>query len=204
MFFFVSMFLVAAGSELTAQNSQRPVYNGHWWLSVSQEERLGFVSGYVDCYMFEYKGPAGFWNRSGTVLRDLMTEYYESVGNADESVPSVLGHFRDRPTDTVPPAMPGPIKFGPHGGMDGQLWWEINGNGPDEPLGIVEGYLHCHETQSRNEGGVFSKTPDEYRLLINEWYELDVETGDINSERVWEKIADVLFGFRDGAEGHGS
>jgi len=67
-------------------------------------------------------------------------------------------------------------------------------------LGFVEGYLSCHETWSRNEGGVFSKTPEEYQTAITEWYQLDEHTGDINAEREREKIAHVLFKFRDGAQ----
>jgi hypothetical protein len=68
----------------------------------------------------------------------------------------------------------------------------------------VAGYLLCHATQSRNEGGVFSKSPEEYRTLITQWYRFDERTGDIDEEREREKIADVLLRFRDGLERGGS
>jgi hypothetical protein len=190
-------------SSAVPQESQRVGYDGHWWLSISHRERGGFVAGYVDCYAYEYKGPEDFSNRPLESYTALITQYYRrDPGALAENVPSALYRFRDRPTDVVSDtgtvAMQGEAAFfEPHGFFDGQYWREITSPGR---LGFVEGYLLCHATQSRNEGGAFSKSPDAYRTLITNWYGLNEQTDEMNADRAREKIADVLFGFRDRAK----
>jgi len=184
------------GCSPPVQHAATPVYDGRWWQSVSAEEQYGFVVGYVDCYVYEYKGPAGFSDRSYTAYRDLITQFYQS-NPLTYPVADALYTLQDRSSDTLVPTG-GEFVFEPHSYLDGHYWAETAGPDHAQHLGFVEGYLLCHATQSRNEGGVFSKSPDEYRMLITEWYQFDERTGDVADDRVGEKIADVLFRFRDG------
>ncbi len=63
--------LSVLGSGAAAQQKQ-PMYDGHWWLSASPPERYGWIVGYLDCYVYEYKGPVGFTNRSTSALVEMI------------------------------------------------------------------------------------------------------------------------------------
>jgi hypothetical protein len=179
----------------------RTRYDGHWWLSVSQPERSGFVAGYLDCYIYEYKGPGHFDHRGMELDRDSVTKVYEGDSSSlDRRVGDVLYQFRDRPGDVVP-SKDGERWSERHGFFDGLYWTQIDAiGGQEEQLGFVEGYLSCHAERSRNRGAVFSKTPTEYRTLISQWYRFDERTGEMDAKRYDAKIADVLFKVRDGAK----
>ncbi|HXZ41598.1 MAG TPA: hypothetical protein VEG68_12725 [Terriglobales bacterium] len=189
--------LVCIDVASNAQGVHR--YDGHWWLSVSPTEREGFLDGYIDCYIYEYKGPARFTTISLDEARDLVTRFYEdNPSHLDEPVSDVLDRFRDHPGEKLPRDDGEPIK-GRHGFYDGTYWKQISLDGKAQQLGFVGGHLWCHEHLSRNKGGMFSKSPAEYRALITQWYRLNEETGDIDAKREPMKIADVLFKFRDRA-----
>jgi len=181
-----------------AQHKKEVSYDGHWWLSISPGERSGFLNGYLDCYTYEYKGPAEFTVNPPAVARDLVTEFYEaSPCRLSESVPDALNRFSNRHVEKVTPTGGQPIK-GRHGFYDGTYWKQISAiGGKAEQLGFVEGYLCCHSHVARNEGGIFSKAPSEYVPLITRWYGFVEETGDVNAKREPAKIADVVFKFRD-------
>jgi len=171
-------------------------FDGHWWVAAEPAEQRGFISGYVDCYVYEYKGPAGF-SRSFMALQGLITRYYQrSAASLDEQVPSVLARYQDRPSDTVPNPEDAEVHFEPHGFFDGDFWRQVSA---PERLGFLQGYLLCHATQSRNQNGAFSRSAAEYQNLITRWYRLNEATDEIDEGRAREKIADVLFRFRDGA-----
>lgn len=199
----LSYLCLSAGAlvpGVEARQKTNTRYDGHWWLSISPGERSGFLNGYFDCYTYEYKGPARFTNNPPAIARDLLTKFYE--GNAsrlNELASDAFYRFRDRHGDQGTGNDGEPIK-GRHGFYDGTYWKQIGAEGGPElqQLGFVEGYLWCHAQQpSRNKKAVFSKTPAEYVALITQWYGFDPRTGDINAKREPEKIADVLFKFRD-------
>ncbi|HKV43598.1 MAG TPA: hypothetical protein VJT32_02805 [bacterium] len=185
-------------SPNTARSQATTHYDGQWWRSVSADERGGFVDGYIDCYVYEYKGPAGFSDHSASALVRLIDEYYSKhLSDLRESVPSTLSRFRDRPGDTpAANAEGGEVHFEPHGYFDGTYWKGMSDSGR---VGFVEGYVSCHADQSRNAGGVFKESPTAYRDLVSRWYGLNVETGGINAVREHEKVADVLYRVRSGS-----
>ena len=207
--------LAVLASCAIAQQKASARYDGHWWLSISDSERFGFLNGYFDCYHYEFKGPAEFskWPLSlpqgvpipnpDLFAQGRITSFYKAHPQSlDLPVPEVLYRFRDRPGEERQDDDGEPIK-GPHGGNDGSYWNLISAQGGPEvkQLGFVEGYLWCHEHLSRNKGGVFSKPPAEYVRLITQWYGYVAETGDINPEREPTAIADALFKFRDRPQG---
>jgi hypothetical protein len=192
---------LALGSAVLAAKAQKKVnkgYDGHWWLSTPPAERNGFLNGYLDCYAYEYKGPAKFTVNPPAIARDLITKFYEQgPPRLSEPVPEVFYRFRDRPGQKSTATDGEPVK-GQHGFYDGTYWKQISAlGGKAEQLGFVEGYLWCHEHLSRNKGGVFSKAPSEYVALITRWYRFVEGTGDIDAKREPTKIAEVLFKFRD-------
>jgi hypothetical protein len=195
---FASVLLIAAiACRTEAQSGSWASFDGHWWVRASQEEREGFVTGFVDCYKFEVKGAAPF-ERSTVAYRDLVSDYYgQNASRLTEPVTSVLPALGARPGDEAPAG--GETWPEPHGFYDGRYWvqvWAVGG--ANQQLGFVEGYLACNHALAQNRNGVFSKPADAYRALISQWYQFDPRTGNTNTERDKEKIADVLRRFRDG------
>jgi len=187
----------------TVSQKARPTYDGHWWLSISAEERSGFVTGYLDCHSSEYKGPARFDTKNNDRYRDLITHVYEaSPTRRGQSVIHAVLQLRDQPGDTAEYPSGGEGTTAPHQGNDGQYWRDMSHSGTrhDEQLGFVEGFLQCHEKLAHNKGGTFSKTAEEYRTLISQSYRFDERTGDIDGDREDDAIVDVLFKFRDQAK----
>lgn len=192
--------LGALACNARAHEQVPPRYDGRWWLSISLPERSGFVAGYLDCHTYSRMREVRFKTKGMDVYRDMITQFYQdSTSLLDEPVSRVLFRFRDRPGEQPPPG--GEVHTTrPHGFFDGQYWKVIGGTGgPDKQIGFIEGHLSCYSEPPRDPRVVFSKTPSEYRLLITKWYRLDEETDDMDEERSYEPIANVLFKFRDGA-----
>jgi hypothetical protein len=192
-----------ATTARTVPRKARPTYDGHWWLSISAEERTGFLAGYWDCDEYEYKGPARFETKNTPHYLDLITHAYEaSPAHRGQPAIDVLLQFRDRPGDKSELLPGGESASGAHGGNDGDYWRQMGASERphDKQLGFVEGYLQCHEKLAHNKGGTFSKAAEQYRALISRWYRLDEHTLDVDSDREPEAIAVVLFKFRDQAK----
>lgn len=187
------LLLFAAFTVCAQEGSTR--YDGHWWRGLSGPVRLFFLAGYLDCYEYEYKGPARFRTKSYDRYRALITKAYED-GRARQTamLSDVLDQFRDKPGEKEEYAGGEPVS-GPHGGNDGLTWRNLDHDGQ---VAFVEGYLFCHEHLNRNKGGVFSRAPDDYRVLISRWYRLDESTRDVDPDREPVPIADVLFKVRVG------
>lgn len=190
--------LVGAAACAAQQPGPRSPYDGRWWLPASELRRDGFLTGYFDCYNFEYKGPDHFLTKSYHRYRDLVTRFYQdSATHRDRSLADVVYQFRDKPgeKDEYPGGEPA---HGRHWGNDGVYWRQASNEGHDQQLGFVEGYLYCHEKLAKNKGGMFPKTPEEYRALITQWYRFDEKTDAVDAKRDPEAIADVLFQVRTG------
>jgi hypothetical protein len=195
-----ALYLLSIGicAERQGREGGQYGYDGKWWLSISGREQDGFVSGYYDCYTYEYKGPDRYTTKSFIEYRRLITEYYRNEPSKQTlPVPEAIHQLRDRPGEK--PAA-GETTSGRHGYFDGLYWKQISAlGGTEKEVGFVEGYLACHAQLGHNRGGAFSKAPAEYAALITQWYGLQ-EDGDINEKREAVKVADVLFKFRDAAE----
>jgi len=169
-------------------------YDGHWWLSAGIREQLGFLNGFRDCYLYEYKGRVRYSVGTPYEWQRQITAFYEGTptGRNMPAAEFILRAHVD--TDGKLP-LEGRDKED-HGAYDGVYWSQAYGlGGPAEQRGFVAGYLWCHAELCKNRGGTFSLAPAEYATRITRWYA--PETGDGNAGRERAKIADVLFKFRD-------
>jgi hypothetical protein len=174
--------------------SQITEYDGHWWLLLTSEEKSGYLSGDADCYRFELKKKFAYTKPAAEVEESITNLYRDN--SDDRSVPVYEAiRIADRQPALRPPARGGEVWNERHGYWDGQWWREGT---PADRLGFVEGYLACY-SRSQKPHGAFSRTPPQYVRLVNQWYELNEETGDVDPTRVDAKIAAVLFKFVDSA-----
>ncbi len=175
------------------------LYDGHWWMSVGEDERFGFLNGYLDCYRYEFMGPDRYTSFA-VVYRTALTDFYAKGGatDRDASISDLLHRLRD--TGPPPPIEPfSGHNAEPHGGNDGLVWRAMGAHvdAEFEQLGFVEGYLACHAALNHNKGGTFSKPAKEYVTAITTWYRFNISTGNFDSKRERVPVADVLFKFRD-------
>jgi hypothetical protein len=194
--FMLCPMLCAAAQEQAKHIGPRPAFDGRWWLSISDSERSGVLSGYLDCYSNEYKGSGRFLTKAYDRYRDLVTKlYHDDASLGVEKLPSAIYRLRDKPGEK-PEYPAGEPVAGAHEGNDGLYWRQANQRGHAEQLGFVEGYLLCHEKLADSRGGVFSKSPEEYRGRISRWYRYDEAADAIDPVREHEAIATVLFKVR--------
>jgi len=191
--------LLVLGAAARAVHAQQPAepsavaYNGEWWLSLGGWEQYGFLSGYEDCYAFEYRGSVAFNKEIQSYIDDL-TKYFQAdperrKQTVSEALDALRGAAEDKP---APPGNESPP--GAHGSFDGRFWFDAD---PAAELGFVEGYLACHSAKVKDADGKFSKPPSEYVDLINKAYNITDDTDDIDADKAPIKIADVLHTLKD-------
>lgn len=169
-------------------------YDGEWWSSASPGQRQGFLEGYFDCLKFEAK--KGFQGMElGSDMRLRIEEYFDE--HPDSLARLVVDVWRElsRNSHLRRRKIEGGEKWKePHIWYDGFFW-----QNQSEPfrLGFIEGYLLCYQRDARNPRGTFSKRPIEYVRKISDWYRLDRESGQADSERQPVKIPEVLYMFVD-------
>jgi hypothetical protein len=188
----LSFCIIAQG----AQNA--PSYNGKWWLSVTKQQRLGFVEGYAVCYSYDTDGTVKF-TESRYAYEPRLTEYLSKNRNEDdEPIEDLLLKIAVPPyARTVAPAPGQPeIAKGKYGYLDGDYWRQ---NVDTHRLGLVQGFLYCYSRHARVKRGTFSKPASAYLEAISKWYGVKADDpSEINLQRMNAKIPDVLFRFRDG------
>jgi hypothetical protein len=177
--------------------SQIRKYDGHWWLLLTSEEKSGYLNGDADCRAFELKKKARYSKSFAEEQEDVTNIYRDQSEKRSLPAFEVIRIVEDQPS-LESTGKGGEVWSEPHGYWDGQWWREGT---PAERLGFVEGYLACY-SRSQKPHGTLSRTPSEYVNLINQWYKLQEETGDVDPGRVNAKIADVLFKFCDQRDGH--
>lgn len=170
--------------------ANREIYDGNWWLSVSFDERLGFYSGYDDCYTFDVKGPPLSGKPLGWGPYDYVpaiSEYYERhPQDRPLSLLEVIVRIR-KTASPRPETKGGEVWREPHGYYNGQWWWQAS---DDTRIGYVKGYLWCYGTMMAKPSARFSKPAGTYRSLMDHYIES-------NPKADSEKLAHILFRFRD-------
>jgi hypothetical protein len=197
------LFLLAAAAGAGAAHAQQPtesaarpsapVYDGDWWLSLGGWEQYGFLSGYEDCYAFEYRGSVPFSKEIQSYIDDLSKYFGADPARRKQSVSEALDALRGAAKDKAMPAEEQPATAA-HGGFDGRFWFDAD---PAAELGFVEGYLACHSAKLKDADGKFSKPPTEYVDLINKAYNITDDTEDVDPDKAPLKIADVLHNLKD-------
>jgi len=183
----------APGAEKPAEQTAAPTYDGHWWLSLGGWEQYGVISGYKDCYVFEYRGDLAFTREIQTYI-DALTKYYLSdVALRKRTVSEALDFVHKIANEQAAPgASDTPTKA--HADFDGTFWFDAD---PAAELGFVEGYLACHSAKVKDADGKFSKAPSEYVDLINKAYNITDDTDEVDADKAPMKIADVLHRLKD-------
>jgi hypothetical protein len=160
--------------------------NGHWWLVVSQERRVGFVAGYVDCDVYE-AGETRLAEVSWEGLAvDVARVLEAEPGGRGRPVSAALLERAPRHKRSVLEG--GETYPEKHGIFNGDYWRVA---APDHRLGFVEGYLECREAIGKR-GARFSRPPEQYVEEISRWYEARSESLAVRTRRGDEKIANVL------------
>jgi hypothetical protein len=190
------LLLGAAAGVVHAQQAAQPsapVYDGEWWLSLGGWEQYGFLSGYEDCYAFEYRGSVAFNKEIQSYIDDLSKYFQADPERRKQTVSEALDALRGAGEDK--PAPPGnETPAGAQSSFDGRFWFDAD---PAAELGFVEGYLACHSAKVKDADGKFSKPPSEYVDLINKAYNITDDTDDIDADKAPIKIADVLHRLKD-------
>lgn len=192
----LSISLLGSTCAHAGSDKDRRVYEGRWWLSIPHAEQSGFIHGFLDCYIYDVKGPAHF-SGSAYTYRHALNRYFRRMRaiTMRQHVGRVLLNFRDPKGYKVTDKYAEHVTAA-HGGDDGLYWMQLSLS-KGEQTGFVEGYLACHSELKPNDGVAYSRTPAEYVQLINKWYKFSPATGDISAKRQPVAIADVLFRFRD-------
>jgi len=186
--------LLFASIAVCQEGERQRAYDGMWWLSQSSAEQFGFLNGLADCYIYEVKVKPRY-KRSVQEDQAFVTHFYRDPSQRKIPVFDVWTRALEEPSPVERTG--GEHWDEPHGYFD--MGWWVGGTEPEVSLnqkGFVEGFLWCYVHKVPNPRGTFSKSPEEYVRLITNWYET-TQNGD-------EKIADVLFRFRDRARPSGA
>jgi hypothetical protein len=199
LFVFSAIFSASAmaqtqpATEGTVQ-APAPAYDGEWWLSLGGWEQYGFLTGYEDCYAFEYRGSVPFNKEIQSYIDDLNKYFLAEPARRKQTVSEALDSLRGAAANKGSPGASDAAPTDAHGAFDGRFWFDAD---PAAELGFVEGYLACHTAKVKDTDGKFSKPPSEYVNLVNKAYDITDDTDDIDAEKAPIKIADVLHRLKD-------
>jgi hypothetical protein len=184
-----ALFIVLGLASSAAQAPRTE--DGAWWLSVSSDQRTGFLAGYIDCAVYD-AGERQFAAASWISMEPKISSYYAShPASLDRPVASILPEFAGKSPDSKPAG--GDDFSERHGIFDGEYWRQAT---PDHRVGYLRGYLAC-ESERRDPKPGFPRNVNWYVQQISAWYGIKRDDpGAINAKRAGRKIADVLYLFR--------
>jgi hypothetical protein len=179
------LFLLLFGFLVSPSPGQT---TGKDWASHSQDWRLEFLAGYLDCSIAERKdkNKTVAW----TLLEPKITNYYLQP-SADAALPvtSLIDRFAPESRNDNPDGEYYPEK---HGFFDGEYWYQISSS--DARAGFISGYLTCQRAEPKRKVD-FLKSPDSYANRISDWYNPNGSSQKLADHRANTKIADVLYRF---------
>ena len=168
------------------------MHDGAWWKSASEDQRTGFLAGYIDCALYdaaEKQYTAVTWN---SAEQAITARYTAHPAELKTPVASMLAQYvKAQKPGPVPPG--GDVHPGKHGIFDGEYWRQ---SPPEHRLGFIEGYLDRH-AKIANSTATYPQPAATYVKQISSWYGIRADDpGEINAKRPPRKIADVLYRFR--------
>jgi hypothetical protein len=170
--------------------------DGRWWLSISEDERVGFLEGYLGCYLNDAKGTVKFVESTFTYEQRFSNYLQSNLGEQSKPVDEILLKIAALPyaqRDTVPPG--GQEWEGKYGYLDGDYWRRSQ---QPHRLGLVQGFLHCYSRHVELAQDTFSKPVSSYVEAISNWYGVRAnDPGEIDMQRIRVKIPEALFRFKD-------
>jgi hypothetical protein len=170
--------------QLNAQN--RTVLDGLWWNQIQEPEKLGFVSGYLDCYIYDAR-------RSGSISAPLKS-YVEVVNQAyvadsktrTKLVSNVLLQWITAPQN---PHVPQSSASSKHSYFKGNYWRQIDDL---QRIGFVEGYAACGQQLLHS---LPSALQDARQCAnsISRWYGIDPnDPSEISLDRMTTTVAEAM------------
>lgn len=180
----LAAFLLVSAT-LSAQTSLG--FDRGWWMGISQEEQLGFVSGYLDCYIYDAHGGG---NTSGSLQSyvDNVSQFYRSdTTDTGKSVPDLLR--RQITARSASTAKSASSSSNSHSYFNGNYWRQLE---DERRIGFVEGYASCRSGFLHDE---HLKNLDSKKCAseISQWYGVDpADPSAINESRVTTQVSEII------------
>jgi hypothetical protein len=173
--------------------TDRENYNGKWWLSLNQFQRLSFMDGYKLCY--QKMVSAREFDEDIHLYRDRINTYLkEHPESAGDTLGELLWRLAHPPYSRPLAKHPsgGETYSGRWGFYNGGDYWQL---GDDEDhLAFVQGFLDCYGKHTSHPNGIFSKSRESYVKAIDSWYGSGAAAVKGHEN---DGIPDVLFRFHD-------
>jgi hypothetical protein len=186
------MMVLLLGSVAVGQQQSR--FDGAWWRTLSSDERVEFLAGYIDCYANDLGDKNNTFPESWYTYAPRITEYYDqNPAKLTRQVTSVL--FNVRSKHPPKPQQGGETWTEKHWFFNGDYW---RGLGNAERATFIEGYLTCHEAHLSSRPERFSKSATNYVEKISHWFGVTpLDPSEVNAKRERVAIADALYKFAD-------
>ncbi len=192
------LLLLACWVPSNVLASDQPTsFDGHWWLSVGERQRVGYVRGFSTCYVNLLDRSAfqgGSLHAYSILVTNYLQDHPQSLSETAERILLKVNTVMPKRKSLVRPnETPEEIatKWGAHN--DGDEW-----RGSDIfQLGYIQGFLECYSKQTQQEYGTFSRDPQWYVDAIAHWYGTGPDPEQKNVSREEEEIPEVLFRFHD-------
>jgi hypothetical protein len=134
----------------TISASTTSVYDGQWWLSINERQRMNFVYGYVTCAIELAKLDVRFDEAFETYALRLTAYLQEHPEASKESVESLLWKIASPPYSHPVEDTGGGEKVGKWGGMNGDDW--RNGDEAEQNV-LIRGFLECYMKRRQLQNG---------------------------------------------------
>lgn len=186
----------------TVGASSTDVYDGQWWLSINERQRMNFLYGYVTCANGLAKLDVRFDESVLTYAPRLTTYLKEHPEASKDSVEKLLWKIASRPYSRRVKDTGAGEDVGKWGGMDGNEW--RNANEAEQGV-LLRGFLECYTKRTKQEQGTFSRPIEYYVAAITKWYGTWINPDDpddhsqVDPRRVDTRVPEVLFRFSDPA-----
>lgn len=172
--------LLMVAAMLVAPSTRAETYDAAWWASVSPAERLAFVTGVVDCYLFDVRGKE-IADESFASFQRAVTGYYDR--HPEDAKLSVLDVMKTVPQKSKPENLQGGRSDDV---IDGEYWRTSR---VAVRVAFVEGYIACREKFLHQASGHMPATSIESK--ISQWYRL-TEDGEVDDSRDRDKVGDLI------------
>jgi len=180
-------------------------YDGLWWLTIDNRQRMLFIDGFRACYFHLVDRHTHLYDEDPRLayVPRLNAYLHDHPEATTESVESLLWKISGPPyARTVHHPAKGnesgdevQQKWGPYD--DGEEW---RGLSDTDRLGTIQGFLECYDKHTNHEHGTFSRPREWYVKKISGWYGVKPDDeGVVDPKTVNDKIPEVLFRLHDEA-----
>jgi hypothetical protein len=187
----IARMLLATLLGAIAVGQQTKSLDGHWWQTLDNDERVQFLAGFIDCYVYDFGDRNNTFPESWYTYAPRITQYYQQPNSqVSRSVTSVLFDIRSK--HPAKPLPGGETWTNRHGFFNGEYWREIT---PDQRVAFIEGYLACYREHLGARRRKFSKPAGTYAENISRWFGINGD--DMNTKLEDVAIADALYKYAD-------